>query len=106
RVQQLAGPLRQPAAGRVQQRRQRPAVLDGQRDGSDAVHQELAGALPLGPVAEQRLPLLEPGVAGRHPQITHAGNPDTVLSIHQFARPASLRDTQVSVPWLAWTTTW
>ena len=38
---------------------------------TDALHQELTAALPLGPVAEQRLPSLEPRVARRHPQARH-----------------------------------
>ena len=45
-----------------------PAVRHGHGDRPDALHQELAPALALGPVAEQCLPLLEPRVPAAHPQ--------------------------------------
>ena len=59
----LLGPPGPRPAG-VQEDADLPAVLDGQRDRPYALDQELAGPLPLGPVGQQRLPLLEGGVAG------------------------------------------
>jgi hypothetical protein len=38
-------------------------MREGETDRPDALHQELAGLLPLAPVGQQRLPLLELRVA-------------------------------------------
>jgi len=43
-----------------------PPEPDGHRDRAHPLDQELAVTLPLGPVAQQRLPLLEASVASRH----------------------------------------
>jgi hypothetical protein len=61
-AQQGPRPGRQLAFGVVEQRAERPAELGRQRDRPDALDQELAVSLALGAVAEQRFPLLEPGV--------------------------------------------
>ena len=46
-------------AVRAQQRPDGPALLDRAGDRADALHEELAAAVPLGAVGQQRLPLLE-----------------------------------------------
>src|SRR2546430_7983009 len=43
-------------------------MIYGERDRPHPLDEELAAALALGPVAQQRLPLLEPRVAGSDPQ--------------------------------------
>jgi hypothetical protein len=57
-AQQLVGPARPRPAG-VQQHPNVPAMLGGERDRPNPLDQELTRPLPLGPVGEQRLPLLE-----------------------------------------------
>src|ERR1700722_2223097 len=70
RLLRLARPPGQLDVRVVQQLPDRPAVRDRERDGPDALDHELAAALALGPVAQQRRPFLEPRAAARDP---HAG---------------------------------
>ena len=61
-------PGRQRALGVVEQRAERPAELGRQRDRAHALDQELPVPLALGPIAEQRFELLEPGVPRPDPE--------------------------------------
>ena len=66
-VQRLPRPPGRRRVRVVQQSPDRPPVTQRQRDRPHALDDELAAALPLGPVVQQRGPLLEPGVAAGHP---------------------------------------
>ncbi len=58
---------------RAQQGAYGPALLDRPGDRSDALHEELTAAVPLGAVGEERLPLLEAGVLAGDAEVRHAG---------------------------------